>query len=232
VKVYAFVFARGGSKGLPGKNIRKLGGIPLLGHSIRIAKQVPAVEKVLVSTDAQDIAQVAREYGAEVIERPQSLATDSVAEWLAWKHAIEHVRGRGEQFDVLLSLPATSPLRSVGDVENCLAALDDATDVVITVTPAGRNPYFNMVTRDERGYSSVVMQGKGFVRRQDAPQVYDITTVAYVAHPDYVLRSSGLFEGRVKSVIVPKERAADIDDAYDFLVAEALYGNGSDRNGS
>jgi CMP-N-acetylneuraminic acid synthetase len=232
VKVYAFVFARGGSKGLPGKNIRKLGGIPLLGHSIRIAKQIPAVAKVLVSTDAQDIAQVAREYGAEVIERPPHLATDSVAEWLAWKHAIEYVRGRGEQFDVLLSLPATSPLRSVGDVENCLAALDDATDVVITVTTAGRNPYFNMVTRDERGYSSVVMQGKGFVRRQDAPQVYDITTVAYVARPDYVLRSSGLFEGRVKSVIVPKERAADIDDAYDFLVAEALYRDGSHRNGS
>lgn len=219
----AFVFARGGSKGLPGKNIRNLGGLPLLAHSIRIAGQVSRVSSVWVSTDSADIAAVARGEGARVIDRPAELATDTASEWLAWQHAISHVRELRERLDVFLSLPATSPLRAVEDVDRCLDALDESTDVVITVTAAARSPYFNMVTRDASGRSEVVLSNAGFHRRQDAPEVFDMTTVAYVTRPDYVLSTRGLFEGRVRSVIVPKERAIDIDDGVDFALAEALY---------
>lgn len=220
---FAFVFARGGSKGLPGKNIKPLGGVPLLGHSIRIAQATPGVEKVFVSTDDQEIANVAAEYGATVIMRPPELATDTVSEWLAWQHAVNHVRAGFGEFQTFVSLPATSPLRAVEDVEKCLEALTGDVDVVVTVTEAARSPYFNMVVRDAEGISSVVLANSGVRRRQDAPAVYDMTTVAYVTTPDFILRTQSLFEGKVRSVIVPKERAADIDDAYDFLIAEALY---------
>ena len=227
---YAFVFARGGSKGLPGKNIRPLGGIPLLGRSIQVAQQLPAIARVFVSTDSDDIAAVAREYGAEVIRRPDELAGDAAPEWLAWQHAIRTLQARGEAFDVFVSLPATSPLRAPVDVRNCLDMLDASTDVVITVTPAARNPWFNMVVREPDGDCRVVCAGDGVVRRQDAPEVFDMTTVAYVTRPGFVLAHGRLFEGRVKSVVVPRERAVDIDDIYDFRMAEFLLGNKGDAN--
>lgn len=223
MSVYAFIFARGGSKGLPGKNIKKLGGIPLLAHSILLARKLDKVKEVFVSTDCPEIAAIAVKYNAKVIHRPDTLATDTASEWKAWQHAVKSLHLTGHQFDVFLSLPTTSPLRAVEDIEQCLQALDEKTDVVVTVTPAARSPYFNMVTRDHEGFSQIVMGAGEARRRQDAPTVFDMTTVAYVARPSFILEQTGLFAGRVKSVIVPRERAIDIDDALDFRIAEELY---------
>lgn len=222
MKAIAFIFARGGSKGLPGKNIMKLGGIPLLAHSILLAHKLDVVSEVFVSTDCEQIAAVAEEYGAQVIQRPVALATDTASEWMAWQHAIKYVQDEGRQFDIFLSLPTTSPLRAVEDVEQCLQALDEKTDVVVTVTPAARSPYFNMVTREPDGSSQIVIGTCETTRRQDAPPVFDMTTVAYVSRPTFILENNGLFSGQVRSIVVPKERAVDIDDAFDFKVAEAL----------
>lgn len=222
MRTFAFIFARGGSKGVPGKNIKELGGIPLLAHGIRLARSMERVDRVFVSTDAEEIAEVAQRFGAEVIARPAALATDTASEWMAWQHAINHVRERGLDFDVFLSLPATSPLRNEQDVTNCLDGLDAEADVVITVTPSARSPYFNMISTDAQGLAHVVLGKAEFKRRQDVPPVYDITTVAYVARPDFILTHQGLFEGRVRPVTVPKERAVDIDDEIDFKLAFAL----------
>lgn len=221
--VFAFTFARGGSKGLPGKNIKRLGGVPLIAHSIQLARQLPTIHGVFVSTDCEEIAQVARSYGAEVIMRPPELATDSAPEWFAWQHAIKHLFAENRPFDVFLSLPSTSPLRSAEDVDNCISSLNDETDMVITVTPAARNPYFNMVTRGDAGETRIVLGHGNTTRRQDAPEVYDVTTVAYCARPPFILTHNKIFDGRVKSVMVPKHRAVDIDDAVDFQLAELLY---------
>lgn len=222
-RTFAFIFARGGSKGLPCKNIKELGGLPLLAHGICLAQSMDRVERVFVSTEDAEIAAVATQFGAEVIERPAVLATDTASEWMAWQHAIGHVTKLGLNFDVFLSLPATSPLRNTQDVDNCLDALQADVDVVITVTPSARSPYFNMVSIDATGMAHVVLGEAEFKRRQDVPAVYDITTVAYVARPDFILKHNGLFEGRVRPVVVPRERAVDIDDDYDFKVAEALF---------
>lgn len=222
-RTFAFIFARGGSKGLPGKNIKELGGIPLLAHGIRLAKTMDRVERVFVSTDDAQIASVATRFGADVIDRPAALATDTASEWMAWRHAIEHVRALGLDFDIFLSLPATSPLRNAQDVDNCLDALQADTDAVITVTPSARSPYFNMVSTDAAGLAHIVLGKAEFKRRQDVPPVYDITTVAYVARPDFILTQDGLFAGHVRPVVVPKERAVDIDDEFDFKVAQTLF---------
>jgi CMP-N-acetylneuraminic acid synthetase len=95
--------------------------------------------------------------------------------------------------------------------------------LVITVTQSARSPYFNMVIRNDDGFSKIVLGAGETRRRQDAPLVFDMTTVAYVARASFILEHTGLFSGRVKSVIVPKERALDIDDAIDFKIAEVLY---------
>jgi N-acylneuraminate cytidylyltransferase len=222
-RIFAFVFARGGSKGLPGKNLLPLGGVPLIGHSINVAKALPQVSKVFVSTDDAEIKKVAEHYGAEVIDRPAGLAGDKSPEWEAWRHAIGYLEQAGEEFDTFLSLPATSPLRSVTDVEATINALDKDTDAVITVTPASRSPFFNMVSREKDGTCGILSQSSGYSRRQDAPEAFDVTTVAYALRKEFIHGHNGLFDGRVKSVIVPKDRAVDIDDSLDFKFAELLY---------
>jgi len=223
-KVFAFVFARGGSKGLPRKNVLPLGGIPLIAHSIEVAKQIVGVDKVFVSTDDAEIKEVALRFGAEVIDRPAALARDNAPEIEAWRHAISYLHEKGQDFDVLLSLPATSPLRAVSDVDACLKALDEDTDVVITVTPASRSPYFNMVSRDRDGSCRLLSSSHGYSRRQDVPEAFDITTVGYAVKKQFILDHENLFDGTVKSVVVPKERAVDIDDFLDYKFAEVLYG--------
>ncbi|HEX5827573.1 MAG TPA: acylneuraminate cytidylyltransferase family protein [Candidatus Limnocylindrales bacterium] len=223
--VVAFVFARGGSKGLPGKNVRPLAGTPLIGHAIRVALATPGVSRCIVSTDDPGIAAVARELGAETpFMRPAELATDTAAEWLAWRHAITTLAAQGTPVGTFLSVPATAPLRATADVAACLAAFEEGdADVVITVTEAHRNPYFNMVRLDEGGRASIVIRPPvPITNRQAAPPVYDMTTVAYVADPAFVLRADGLFAGRVRAVVVPPERAIDIDTDLDFRVAEQL----------
>ena len=222
-KIYAFVFARGGSKGLPRKNARRLGGVPLIAHSITQAQSVSSVSKVYVSTDDYELAQIAREYGAEVIERPEELASDTCPEIEAWKHAIQYVEATDQSFDVFLSLPATSPLRSVEDIESCIDMLDSQTDSVITITPASRSPYFNMVVPSKDQGWRIMNETGRYSRRQDVPGVFDITTVAYVLRPAAILAGKGIFDGYVNAVLIPKERALDIDDIWDLRFAELIY---------
>lgn len=221
----AFIFARGGSKGLPGKNVKPLAGQPLIAWAIASARACPSIETVIVSTDDAGIAEVAVAHGAEVpFMRPAELASDTAPEWLAWQHAVAWFRRARGDFDVFVSLPTTSPFRAVADVEACIATLQQpGTDIVITVRAAERSPYFNMVRHDASGLARLVIPPEDSVaRRQDAPAVYDITTVAYAARPDFVMQATRLFDGRVRTVEVPAARALDIDTAYDFMLAECI----------
>lgn len=226
--VLALIPARGGSKGVPRKNVRPLAGKPLIAYAIEAAQKSRFIERVLVSTDDEAIAQVARKYGAETpFLRPKGLAQDDSPEWLVWQHALRFVEKERGLPEVLVCVSTTSPLRSVADLDasiECLMGSD--ADVVISVKPAERNPYFNMVVLDEKGYATVVIPtGKSVHRRQAAPAVYDITTVAYAARARFVLGASGIFDGRVRTVSVPAERALDIDTEFDFRMAECLMGS-------
>jgi N-acylneuraminate cytidylyltransferase len=219
---HAFVFARGGSKGLPRKNLLPIAGLPLVAHSIRLALSLKEIDEIFVSTEDGEIAAVAREYGARVIERPAELATDTAPEWLAWRHAVAWVEEVVGPFERFLSLPATAPLRSEDDVRRCLAALTNSTDLVLTMSMARRNPWFNMVVSDDEGGVRPVNAGDGVSRRQDAPAVFDVATVAYATRPVYIREASGLWDGLVRAVEVPVARAIDIDDAFDFSIARFL----------
>jgi len=230
MKYIVLICARGGSKGLPGKNIKPLNGIPLIGWSINIAKQIDRVSRIIVSTDSEEIAKVALKYGAEVpFMRPKELAQDDSPEWLVWKHAIKHVESYGnEDIDAIIVLPVTAPLRSVKDVNSCIDLFEESeVDSVITVSEASRSPYFNMIVNNDSGYASLVIPPKDQItRRQDAPEVFDMTTVAYVVNTNVVKQSNSIFEGKVKSIIIPQERSIDIDTLLDFKIAECLVLNG------
>lgn len=212
---------------MPRKNIRALAGKPLIAYAIETANTVSLIDRVIVSTDDAEIAEVAKQYGAEVpFIRPAELAQDKSPELLAWKHAIETMEAQlGHAVDVMVSVPATSPMRAPEDVKACLNLLlkSDA-DIVVTVTEAHRSPYFNMVTIDERNNATLVIPPASGVlmRRQDAPIVYDMTTVAYAARGTYIKATSAVLTGKVKAVIIPKERAIDIDTMLDFEMAEFL----------
>jgi N-acylneuraminate cytidylyltransferase len=223
--VVAFIFARGGSKGVPRKNIRSFLGRPLIARAIDVARESALIDRVVVSTEDEEIAEIARRYGAEVpFMRPAELAADSASEFLAWKHALSALAAVGEPVGTFVSIPATSPLRSVEDVDACIRLLQTSdADLILTVTPAHRHPMFNMVTVGADGLVRMAMiPEQPIQRRQDAPPVYDVCTVAYAARPEFVLESAVMLGGRTRAVVVPEERSLDIDTELDLLFAEFL----------
>ncbi len=226
MKRFAFIFARGGSKGLPHKNILPFCGKPLIAWTIEQAISVKKFDKVIVSTDSNEIANVAKDFGAEVpFLRPEILAKDDSPEWLSWQHALSHYKLTNNFPNIMVSLPSTAPLRSIDDIHSCLELFESSNaDVVITATQARRSPFFNMLKANQEGFMEPLMKSDiNIFRRQDAPITFDMTTVAYVVKPQFVLENSGIFAGKVKALIVPESRAVDIDTEFDFQFAEFIH---------
>ena len=226
MNIAAIIFARGGSKGLPHKNIKIFNGKPLIAWSIEHAKSISRISRVIVSTDSDEIAKTAIEFGAEVpFMRPKELATDESPEWLSWQHALEFLsKSDGCLPDLMLSIPTTSPLRDIEDINKIIDEyLENETDIVIAVSEGYRSPYFNIVKDLPNGYVELVIKNdKHSSRRQDSPKTFDITTVAYAAKPSFVINNASIFDGRVRKIIVSKETSVDIDTLIDFEYAEFL----------
>lgn len=226
--IHAWIFARGGSKGLPGKNIRPLMGKPLIAYSIDIAKKSRYIKEVYVSTDSPDIAAVAEQYGAVVpFLRPKELATDTVSERLAWRHAIEWQKSQPNTppMDILVSLPATAPLRHVEEVDRAIEMyLEGGADTVIAVSPSPRHPAFNMVYIDENGYAKTILSRyENWVpNRQAYPPAYDITTAVYVSGTDFIMQEDVYLKGKVRAIVIPEDHGVDIDTLQDFMQAELI----------
>lgn len=218
----ATICARGGSVGVPGKNIRPLMGKPLIAHTIEQALSVPCIDHVFVSTDAQSIADVAREAGAEVpFLRPAHLATSDAPKLAALEHLIAWVEQQRGPVGTIVDLDPTSPLRTLGDIETCMQMLDDETDVVITGYEADKNPYFNMVEHKKDGRIGLVKLPKGgVVARQQAPTVYSMNASIYVWRRSSL--NKGLWNGTPKLYVMPRERSVDIDEPLDFDIVELL----------
>jgi len=218
----AFIFARGGSKGIKDKNIKPVAGKPLLAHAIECAQASASIDRVFVSTDSEKIADVASDFGAEILMRPGEIAGDTSPEILAWRHAVDNAPGL--QMEALfISIPATAPLRQPVDVDNAIARYKKGDcDIVMGISASHRNPYLNMVTVNENGYIKVMLYDPSIKRRQDAPVVYDITTCVYVSGFDYIRSCSSLMEGKVGYVEIPPERALDIDEEFDLYLADMI----------
>lgn len=224
MSTYCFIFARGGSKGLPHKNIRDFCNKPLIAHTIDFAKKMGTFKDIIVSTDSQDIANIAKEYGASVpFLRPQNLASDTAPERLAWRHAIEYVKKIDKDFDVFVSLPCTAPLRRIDTVKKCLEMQKAHKDsLIITCTKAHNNPYFNMVKLDSNN-EATLLNKSNVTRRQDAPVAYNMTTIAYVCDPKLIEKYEHIFDSKVIGIEAKNFESIDIDNILDFKIAEFLY---------
>jgi N-acylneuraminate cytidylyltransferase len=227
VSTVACIFARAGSKGVPNKNIQTFNGKPLISWTVELALEVKQIHEVFVSTDSEEIAEIARMAGASIpFIRPSELATDTSPEWHSWQHFIKFLADKdGRLPEIFLSLPATSPLRSTIDIENCLNEFKKGrADFVVGITHSERSPYFNMVKKGEDNQVDLVIQQVDkYSRRQDTPEVFDLTTVCYVGKPSTILTKNSIFEGKVAGVEIPRERAIDIDTELDFQIAEFLF---------
>lgn len=213
--------ARGGSKGVPGKNIRQLGGVPLIVHTIRSALQAaPSAEDVVVSTDSEEIAAIAREAGATVpFLRPAELATDTSGSREVMLHALREIPR-----DTIVLLQPTSPFRNPDDIRRALELYEKETpDMVVTVKAAATNPYYNAYETVSDG-SLRISKGDGKVtRRQDAPEVWEMDGAVYVINADSLARYPSLaMMERILPVISTAKHNIDIDTELDFRLAELI----------
>ena len=217
------ICARGGSAGVPGKNIRPLCGKPLIGWTIEQAFASKVADEVFVSTDSEDIARVARSFGAQVpFLRPAELATSTAGKLPVIQHLVQWVEAQYGSVNSIVDLDPTSPLRDVADIQTCFSMLDADTDVVITGYEADKNPYFNMVELKADGfYERVCLPGSEVLGRQSAPKVFAMNASIYVWHR-HSLSSSLWDSSKIKLHVMPRERSVDIDHEIDFDMVALL----------
>ncbi|OQS42505.1 acylneuraminate cytidylyltransferase family protein [Chromobacterium haemolyticum] len=226
MKQICTICARGGSKGVKGKNFRLLLGKPLIAYSIEQARASDQFDVIAVSSDSEHILNVALEYGADIlVKRPDELATDRAAKLPVIRHCVEEAeRISGQVFDVCVDLDATSPLRSIDDIKRAVEMLKSHNGLnVITAMPARRSPYFNLieVLNDGTPRLSKVLD-QAIVRRQDAPACFDMNASIYVWTRETLFSELGLFNEGTKLYVMPEERSIDIDSENDFLFVEFL----------
>jgi len=231
--IQAWIFVRGDSLGLPGKNLRPLCGKPLIAYSIEAAKKCRFIKDVFVSTDSPTVAAAAEQYGAVVpFLRPAELAEPTSPVHLSWRHAIEWNRGQSEfpRMDIMVSLPVTTPLRTPAEVTEAVELyLAGGCDSVVAVSKSNRHPAYSMVYRSPEGMAKLILPNDGSQTRATLPPVYDITNLVYVSSCDYIMKESNYLRGRVGTIEVPREHGLDIDDIWDFKLAEIILGEGGKK---
>jgi len=228
------ICARAGSKGVRGKNLRLLSGLPLLAHSVRQAVASGLFDVIAVSSDSQEILQVAKEYGASLlVNRPDEMATDAAAKLPVIRHCVaEAERMLGVTFDTCIDLDATSPLRDVEDIRSVVQMLEiSGVSNVITAMPARRSPYFNMVELGENGAVRLAKQTSSpVVRRQDAPACFDMNASIYAWTREVLMTAPGIFNHDTRLHEMPEERSIDIDSEIDFMLVELLMSRRAHKN--
>ncbi|MEX1078669.1 MAG: acylneuraminate cytidylyltransferase family protein [Homoserinimonas sp.] len=220
------ITVRAGSKGVPGKNLRNVAGIPLFGHSVLQARESGLFAEVVVSSDSERILELAPEFGATgVVVRPPDLASDTAGKVPAIAHAVLEIETRRNVvFDTSVDLDATSPLRLVSDIVDAVTMFEQANvESLITGTEARRNPYFNLVELQPNGTVRVSKSPTDAVlRRQDAPRSFDMNGSIYVWKRDSLIENPVVFYPSTLLYEMPPERSQDIDSEYDFRVVSWL----------
>lgn len=228
-KILAIVPARGGSKGVPRKNIKPLANKPLIGWTIETAKQVPCIERTLVSTDDPEIAAVAKQYGAEVpFLRPTSLAEDDTEDGPVYLHAL-HWLEEHENYvpDIIVWLRPTAPFRSPGDIIGAVDLLIHThADWIRSVCPVEHHPYWMYRMEEQQRLSSFVdgIDIRKYIRRQLLPPAYRLNGAVDVTW-ERILRKKIFYQGDLRGYVMPVERSVDIDTPLDFRFAETLLEN-------
>lgn len=221
----ATICARGGSKGVPGKNRLIFRGVDLITHTIRTARDAGVFDVVAVSSDSDELLGLAQRAGADAcIRRPDSISDGRASKLDAIVHAVDHVESSfGKQCSVVVDLDVTAPLRTSQDVRAALDLLDPPrVNRVFTASPSRRSPYFNLVEVDDEGIPRIPCGGGGVVRRQDTPATMDLSGAVYVWTRDALRRPSPLIQPDARLLVLPAARLWDIDDPSDVAIVNAL----------
>jgi N-acylneuraminate cytidylyltransferase len=215
--------ARGGSKGIPKKNIKPLNGKPLIYYSIDVAREITTDENICVTTDDEEIVQCVKEYGLKVpFKRPKELATDYAGSNEVILHALDFYEKKGQNYDCIILLQPTSPFRKSQFLKEAIELYHPEIDMVVSVKETSSNPYYNCFEETSNGYLSI-SKGDGTIeRRQDAPKVYEFNGSIYVINPSS-LKNKGLSHfSKIKKYVMDDLYSIDIDTMFDWKIAELI----------
>ena len=223
MKTLYVIPARGGSKGIPGKNIKPLAGKPLIEYSIDVARALANDEDICVTTDDNAIIETVERTGLKVpFVRPAELSTDQSGTYEVLLHALDFYESKGVHYDTIVLLQPTSPFRIVDDVKACLELYSDDIDMVVSVKQAATNPYYNAFEIDDNGFLHISKGEGNFTRRQDAPKVWEYNGAVYVINVESLRKMPlGKFTRR-RMYEMSAERSIDLDTPTDWLIAETI----------
>ncbi len=225
-KVLAIIPARGGSKRLPNKNILEINGKPLIAWTIEAAKESSYIDRFIVSTDSTKIAEISKKYGAVVpFIRPKDLASDTASSIDVIMHAVNYLKNNGEDFDYIVLLQPTSPLRTTVDIDSAFEMLNNKTKSIVSVCETEHSPLWSNILPDDLSMKDFIRQELKNVRSQDLPKYYRLNGAVYIADINYLVENNGFFGDRTKAFIMPQERSVDIDNKEDLLYASVLVKN-------
>jgi CMP-N,N'-diacetyllegionaminic acid synthase len=232
-RILAVITARGGSKGIPGKNIKLLQGKPLLAYSIETALKVKAIDKVIVSSESEEIIRIAKEYGAQApFVRPQALAQDNSPTFGVLEHASTFLKTElNEDYDYLCLLEPTAPLRTVQDVENAIMLLIDTpgAEAVVGISEASAFHPSVIFGMDERCFLRKAFNNIDIGRRQELGRFFYPNAALYISEMKALLNRKTFYHEKTIGYLMPKYRAIEIDELEDFLINEAILNYGLDK---
>lgn len=226
MNILVIIPARGGSKGIPGKNIKLLGGKPLIYYAIDVARAIVDDTHICVSTDDDQIIRVVEQYGLSVsFIRPTELATDTAGSYGVLLHALSFYESKGEHFDAVVLLQVTSPFRTVNHVREALNLYNKDLDMVVSVKETDSNPYYLCFEEDTEGMLHISKGDGHYTRRQDCPPVYEYNGAIYIINPERMKAMPlNKFKKRVKYVM-DREHSVDLDTMMDWMIAEYMITN-------
>ena len=218
MKTLYIIPARGGSKGIPGKNIKPLAGKPLIAYSVEVAQQLAPDCDICVTTDDLEIIATVENMGLKVpFVRPAELATDHSGTYEVLLHALNHYEQQGISYDRIVLLQPTSPFRTVDDVNNCLKLYTPDIDMVVSVKQASANPYYNAFETDENGFLHISKGEGNYTRRQDAPPVWEYNGAVYVINTQSLRKMPLNKFPRRRMCEMSAEHSIDLDTPTDWL---------------
>lgn len=229
MNIVCVISARGGSTGLPNKNIKKLCGKPLIHWTIKQAKSTKLINNVFVSTDSKMIKLAAINAGAEVpFLRSKKLSGKFTSKFLVWRDALLRLELiLKKKIDIFIDLDCTNPLRSKKDIENALKYFlknKNKCDAVISIAKSKKNPYFNMLEKNKNGFFKISKKiSKWPSARQIAPKVYDQVASIYCLNREFILKKNNLYQGKLLGYTMEYFKSVDIDNQEDFNFVEYLF---------
>ena len=223
MRTLVIIPARGGSKGIPHKNIKEFNGRPLIYYAIDCAREIVDDEDICVTTDDDDIIRTVEAYGLSVpFKRPDYLATDTCGTYEVLLHALNHYEETGSHYDNIILMQCTSPFRNSQHVRDALNLYDDSIDMVVSVTEAKANPYYNSFEETDAGYL-VVSKGSGDIhRRQDCPKVWEYNGAVYIINPESLKKESLSKFKKVRKYEMDSLHSFDLDTPLDWEMAELI----------